>query len=373
MGNELIEVSVEAGGALRMIDRRTRQSYRDLLVLESGGDAGDTYTYCRPARDRIRRSRGPVTVRPLARGPLVVALEAEWRMRAGRRGRGAGTVGVRLLVSLYAGSPIVRCTLEIDNQAAHHRLRARFSTGLPSGSAVAGAQFGFIERTPVRAERGTYPRETPVTTAPAHRYVATAVKSRGIAVLAPGFFEYELDRRGDLVITLLRAIGALSRDDLPTRRGHAGWPVATPEAQCLGAERLQLAIAPVTRADLDDGTTLPELWEDGFLPVQGIWLRQATRLTVEPIDVTLEGDGLVFSGLKPAERGGGMVLRCYNATSQPAAGAWHFGAPVTGAHRARADERQLHEIRLGEGGRFVPFHAAPHEIVTIMVALGRSD
>jgi alpha-mannosidase len=203
--------------------------------------------------------------------------------------------------------------------------------------------------------------------------VAAAVKNRGLAVLAPGFFEYELDRRGDLAVTLLRAIGALSRDDLPTRRGHAGWPVATPEAQCIGAERLQLAIAPVRRMDLDGGTALPRLWEDAFLPVQGIWLRQATQLVVEPIDVMLEGDGLVFSGLKPAERGAGMVLRCYNATGRPAAGAWHFGAPVAAAHRARADERQLHEIRLGEGGRFVPFHAAPHEIVTIMVALSRSD
>jgi alpha-mannosidase len=182
-----------------------------------------------------------------------------------------------------------------------------------------------------------------------------------------------MDRRGDLAVTLLRAVGALSRDDLPTRRGHAGWPVATPGAQCLGAERLQLALAPVTRADVDDGSTLSELWEDAFLPVQGIWLRQATRIAVEPIDVTLEGDGLVFSGLKPAEQGGGMVLRCYNATGRPTAGAWHFGTPITSAHRARADERQLHEIRLGEAGRFVPFHAAPHEIITIMVVLGRSD
>jgi alpha-mannosidase len=137
-------------------------------------------------------------------------------------------------------------------------------------------------------------------------------------------------------------------------------------------ERVQLAIAPVTRADLG-GTTLAELWEDAFLPVQGIWLRQATALDLEPIDVALDGDGLVFSSLKPAERGRAMVLRCYNATDQPTAGAWHFGTPVASAHRARADERQLHEIRLGEAGRFVPFHAAAHEIVTIMVALGRSD
>jgi hypothetical protein len=66
-----------------------------------------------------------------------------------------------------------------------------------------------------------------------------------------------------------------------------------------------------------------------------------------------------------------MVIRCYNATNSPAAGAWHFGRVVVGAQRARADEHPLHEIRLGEGGRSVPFHAAPHEIVTIMVTLAR--
>jgi alpha-mannosidase len=79
----------------------------------------------------------------------------------------------------------------------------------------------------------------------------------------------------------------------------------------------------------------------------------------------------VFSALKPAEHGDAMVLRCYNATGKPAVGAWHFVRPVSAAHRARADEHPLHEIRLGEGGRVVPFHAAPHEIVTVMVALAR--
>jgi mannosylglycerate hydrolase len=373
IGNELVEISIDVTGALRLFDRRTGQSYPGLLALESAGDAGDTYTYSPPVRNRINRSRGPVTVRHLARGPFVAALETMWRMPAGRRGSGPGSVAVRLVVSVYAGSPIVRCTLDIDNQAAYHRLRARFSTGFTSGSAMAGAQFGSIERNSVRDDRRKYSREAPVTTAPAHRYVATAQEGRGLAVLAPGFFEYELDRRGDLVVTLLRAIGELSRDDLPTRPGHAGWPVATPDAQCPGRERLQLAIAPVTRAALDGGTALQELWEDAFLPVQAIWLRQATPLVLDPIDVTLEGEGLVFSGLKPAEHGQGMVLRCYNATGRPTGGAWRFGGAVTSAYRARADECQLHEIRLGEAGRLVPFHAAPYEIVTIMVTLGRSD
>jgi hypothetical protein len=128
---------------------------------------------------------------------------------------------------------------------------------------------------------------------------------------------------------------------------------------------------PVTRAVLEHSTSLPEIWEDAFLPIQAVWLRQATPLLPEALDIRLEGEGLVFSGLKPAESGWAMVLRCYNASDQATGGAWHFGSPVAAAHRARADERQLHEIRLGDAGKFVPFHAAPREIVTIMVALPR--
>jgi mannosylglycerate hydrolase len=373
MGNELIELSVKAGGGLRLMDRRTGQAYPGLLDFESAGDAGDTYTYSPLQGDRVRRTRGPVRVTPLARGPLVVAMQTEWRMRAGRRGRDLGVVILRLITSLYAGSPIVRCTLEIDNQAADHRLRARIGTGARASGALAGTQFGSIERPLVRTSELKYHRETPVPTAPAQRYVAAAVKSRGLAVLNPGFFEYELDQRGDLKITFLRAVGALSREDLPTRRGHAGWPTETPDAQCLGRESLQFAIAPVCQADLEQGTRLAELWEDAFLPIQAIWLRQATPLSLASIDITLEGENLVFSGLKPAERGQAMVLRCYNAGAKPTSGAWRFGTPITKAQRARADEHQLHEIRLGDGGRALPFHAAPHEIVTIMVVLGRPD
>jgi mannosylglycerate hydrolase len=375
LGNELVEVRVGPTGALQLFDRRTRQRYPDLFTLESSGDAGDTYTYCPPLRDQRRRSRGPVRVHPLANGPYVAALELRTRFAAGSRrgGHGLGAVEVRLVVSLYSGSAAVRCTLEIHNRASDHRLRLRAPTGLQRGNAVAGTQFGFIERAPLDRSRQKYSRETPVPTAPAHRYVARAMRSRGIALMAPGFFEYELDRRGDLWLTLLRSVGQLSRADLPTRRGNAGWPVETPEAQCHGMERVQLAFAPITQSQMEKGSVLPELWEDVFLPVQAVWLRQASPLSVEPFDVRLEGDGLVFSGLKPTERGSDMVLRCYNATGKPTVGTWHFSIPVVGARRARADEHPLHEIRLGEAGRIVPFHAAPHEIVTIMVALGPPD
>ncbi|MFL5516374.1 MAG: hypothetical protein ACJ8DJ_09460, partial [Gemmatimonadales bacterium] len=164
LGNELVEVRVGPTGALHLFDRRTRQRYPDLFTLESSGDVGDTYTYCPPSRDRIRRAQGPVRVRPLAHGPYVAAVEVRTRLVAGHRGRGQGNVEARVVVSLHAGSPAVRCTLELHNQAADHRLRLRVPTLLPRGNAVAGAQFGFIERAPLDGGSPKYSQEMPVPT-----------------------------------------------------------------------------------------------------------------------------------------------------------------------------------------------------------------
>jgi len=262
---------------------------------------------------------------------------------------------------------VVRCILDLDNQATWHRLRARVPTDLTGVPAVAGAAFGSVARPPVVVRAAEYPLETPVPTAPAQRFVAVADGRRGLALLAPGFFEYEWTRRGDLVLTLLRCVGELSRGDLPTRPGHAGWPTATPLAQCLGMSRVELAIAPVSQAELERGDLIPSLWEDAFLPVRGFWLRDAGDLVVPPIDIALEGTGLVVSAVKPAQQGSPLVLRCYNATGRRAPGAWRFGEGVKSAHRVRADERESTALVLEGRGKTVRFVAEPHEIVTILV------
>jgi alpha-mannosidase len=222
-------------------------------------------------------------------------------------------------------------------------------------------------RPAVIADPADYPLETPVPTAPAHRFVAAARGARGLALLAPAFFEYEWTPQGDLIVTLLRCVGDLSRGDLPTRPGHAGWPTRTPEAQCIGTSRIDWALAPVSAGDLERGDAVPHLWEDAFLPLQGWWLRDAGTLTPAPADVALEGTGLVLSAVKPAQAGSPMVLRCYNASARKAAGAWRFADGVKSAHRVRADERESVALVLEQRGNVVRFVAEPHEIVTILV------
>src|SRR5204862_1879077 len=106
--NHWIEVALEPTGALALHDRRSGLRFTDLLRVEDGGDAGDTYRYCPPAGDRVTRAAGPITARRLAAGPLVAARETRFALR--------DRAGVRLVVILHADGPLVRCILEIENR-----------------------------------------------------------------------------------------------------------------------------------------------------------------------------------------------------------------------------------------------------------------
>jgi alpha-mannosidase len=350
LANGLLEVAVGSGGLVELTDAGSGTRFRGLFALESEGDRGDTYTFAPVAKEPLERV-GWSAPRVTAAGPLVGALE----MRAALRG---GRVRARLTLALYAGSPLLRCTLELDNEIGDHRLRLRIPTGVTGGVATAGGPFGAVRRERREIDPTRYPRETPVATAPAHRFVAAG----GLAVLAPGFFEYEHEPGGDLLVTLLRCVGQLSRDDLPTRPGHAGWPTPTPGAQCPGRERIQLALAPAGAGDV------AALWEDAFIPPRAIWLRQASALEPAAIDLRLEGDGLVFSALKPAEGDARrLVFRCYNASGSRVEGRLVAGAALGSIERTLADEREGRRLALEAEGTAVRFTAGPHEIVTLAV------
>lgn len=357
MTNGLLEVSVGPDGLVELVDTRSAARYRGLLGLESEGDRGDTYSFA-PVEGESPMRASWSSVRPTAAGPLVGALET----RTALRGR---QVRARLTLALHAGSPILRGTLDLENDAGDHRLRLRVPTGVDARDVTAGGPFDAVRRERVAFDAASYPRETPVATAPAHRFVALGDGRRGLTLLTPGFFEYEHAAGGDLLVTLLRCVGQLSREDLPTRPGHAGWPTPTPGAQCLGRERIQLALAPAGAGDL------AALWEDAFVPPRAVWLRQASPLSPADIDLRLEGEGLVFSSLKPAEgEGRRVVLRCYNSTGDRVAGRLVSRTALGSVERTLADERPGEPLALESGGTVLRFAAGPREIVTFRLTPG---
>jgi len=202
------------------------------------------------------------------------------------------------------------------------------------------------------------------------RYVSTANGTRGITVLADGLPEYELKADGTLLVTLLRAFGQMSREGMPERPGHAGWPTPTPDAQCLGPFRASLAVLPHAERHLDDLVDIERVAEAFHAPPLAAMRRSLLAVPQPFRGPELVGAGLVLSAMKPAERGRGVVLRCYNATERPVAGEWRIPWPLRAAELARLDETPTGALGVTPDGA-IAFEAAPRAIVTVLVHLGR--
>jgi mannosylglycerate hydrolase len=364
--NGRLRVTAERDGTMTVASADEVTVLTGQLSLESERDEGDSYTFAPVPGDRPvagTRLGKPVLA---AAGPYVSTLHWGQRLSGGANNEGKpGRVTVNLTAELRGDGPAVHCTLRLDNRAENHRLRLRFPLGFKNVAAVAGAQFGQVTRVAPAARRQRM--ETPVRTAPAHRWVAAARKQKGLAILAPGFFEYELTASGDLLITVLRSIGELSRADLLTRWGHAGWPTSIPEAQCLGEDTIALGIALVSEAELREPERLEAIWEDLFLPPVVQWERDCTGESAAGPGIELTGEGLVYAACKPAEQGQGMVLRCYNSRDAATTGEWRFTEPVAGAAQVRLDESEIVGLPVGDLGRVVRFEAGPREIVSVLV------
>ena len=354
LANEYLDVRLGSDGTVDVTDLRSGARLRRLLGLTSEADLGDTYSFA-PGKARPTKSRARASARTLASGPLVGILEARWDDL---------DAAFRLHVELRSGEPFVRASLELENRGSDRRLRAHFPTGHPKAQIVVGAPFGWERRAPGAPARHS-PGEVPVATAPAHRYVAVTGKGGGLSLLVPGHCEYEWQEDGTLALTLLRAVGQLSRSDLATRPGHAGWPVPTPGAQCYGTDRIAFALAPVVTPEASI-PALHELWESAFLPPAARWLRDTGAWRPRPASVELHGAGLVLSAVKPAEDGNGIVLRCWNVSEGRVAGAWRVVPAPASATLTRADEEGGIELAIAADGT-VPFTAGPRSMVTIRI------
>ena len=265
LGNRYLSVAVSGTGTISLTDRKTGRQYPGLCALACHADQGDLYTWS-PAGNGTALETKTVSRTVLADGPLVATLETRWVLRAGRRGE----IAVRQLAVLHADSPVLRLRYDIENHARDCRITARLPVGA-RGSALAGTALGSIRRDPV-AESRPAGLEQEALTAPAHRFVLVGGQDRGLAVFAPGFFEYEWSDDGELAFTLFRAIGELSRDDLLERPGHAAWPMATPLAEEQGHHTIHLAVVPASGKGSADPIRLERQWEEIYLPLQSIFI-----------------------------------------------------------------------------------------------------
>jgi mannosylglycerate hydrolase len=317
--NDTFRVEAEKNGTLTVLDKRSRQTFRGLNRFEDGGDRGDEYNYCPPEHD-LKRSprlvRVEVEKSPLRQSLLLrLELTAPACLAADRKSRSRQTTKMEILsrVTLTAGVDRLDIQTRVDNRARDHRLRAHFPSGIKADRAYHDGHFEVVERRiglPVFDETWV---EQPRPEVPQRAFSAVTDGRSGLMVANRGLPEVEAvnNEAGEteIALTLLRSVGWLSRDDLSTRRGHAGPYLATPGAQLAGGWEFEYSILPLTggwetACQLAYGYQTPFLAcgtgvHSGTLPAAGSFL------TVEPAE-------FVISAVKETEDGRGWLVRGYN-------------------------------------------------------------
>ena len=362
--NGLIRLTVSDDGGIAIHDVRSGRQIDDLLIFEDRVDRGDLYTPSIRGTAAIPQFLGAEMTKF---GPLLGELRLRWALLPqpplGRSALENSEISVML--TLVADSPLVRLSIRGRNKMRDHRVRIGFRTGLVNATVWADAAFVPVPRERIQIPKEDRVAEVPPPTAPLHRYVSLFEASSGGTLFSDGLAEYEATTDGTIFVTLLRAVGELSRNDLPERPGHAGWPTPTPEAQALGRFAARFALLLHDGRTPDTIHSIEQAADDALLPLEGRTLRSAQHVP-EPIHgVELHGFGLAFSACKESEDGALVVVRCVNLLDEPVDGAWTFGMPIRQAHLASLDERLLESLPISD--RRVTFQAPPRGVVTIVV------
>jgi alpha-mannosidase len=143
---------------------------------------------------------------------------------------------------LRTGEPFVRVRHDIENPVRDHRLRAHHPLPEPVTTSDAECAYAVVTRG-LTAEGG--PHEPGLPTWPSRRFVDASDGTVGLAVVHDGLLEHEVVAGGtELAITLLRAVGYLSRIEPDLRPNPAGPALAVPGAQLLGEQTATYALVP---------------------------------------------------------------------------------------------------------------------------------
>lgn len=352
--NFFLRVRVNSDGTFDVHQKISKRDFKRCNLLEDVEDVGDTYDYSPAKRSGVftsKNRRGKI--RFIEKSPLLATAECSFVMmlpdqfdrKTGKRSKRLAKCSVKVLIKVNAIDPWVNVVCEFDNQAKGHRLSASFAAPVSVTSSIAGQAFWAAER-PLKIPVGKNWKQPPPATAPLQDFCAVEDRRGGLAVLTKGLYEYRAVREGGntaLKLTLLRAVGWLSRNDLSTRRGHAGPHLATPDAQCLGVQRFEYAVMPYAGTWRAAG--IPHHLQRFQAPVIDQQCANGSGGLPEEFSfIRIEPATLHFTGLKKCVYRDTVILRVVNLGTQRAKAKIRCGKPLRHAWKVTLGENRIEEI-----------------------------
>jgi len=322
--NEHLKVSINLNGQLTVTHKETGKVYDELLTFENAGDIGNEYIFKQPEDDvAILSSAFPVAVKVVTNSEwygevlLTTQMEVpisadeqleeerqavvEFRNRRAQRSKTTDLLTLQTTIKLEKGSSQLKFETAFENKMKDHRLRVLFPTKIQAATHEAESIYEVV----TRPNQVSASWKNPTNPQHQHAFVNLHDEQHGVTVANHGLNEYEvLAEEGTVAVTLLRAVGEM---------GDWGY-FPTPEAQCLGPQKVKYAIA------FHGAKDRIKTYQDAInfqIPFSAYETdRHPGKYSSQQQFLEITGSAFALTALKRKEGSGEIITRGYNLTRE---------------------------------------------------------
>jgi mannosylglycerate hydrolase len=359
-------------GTLSITDKRTNQVYQGLNRFVDGGDCGDLYNYCPPLHDQLvpsRLTKIHCEETEVSRKLIInYELSLPKTLSPDRKSRSHERIVHKIIstVTLVPGVPHIDIHTEIDNKASDHRLRVHFPAPFSCSTAFHDGQYELVERSIELPEYDDTWVEQPRPEVPQLRFTMVTDDKTSLTIANRGLPEVEVRKtkngKVEIALTLLRCVGWLSRDDLISRKGHAGpMAIPTPDAQMIGKHEFDYSIIP---GDKNKQASIHQAYAFSS-PLRSV--STAVHPGELPIDQSLisnSNPNFIITAIKSGEEKPGVIVRGFNLLSAPIEVTLRPFRAFKHAIRVNLAEEPIESLSISPQGQ-VTLRVEAYKIVTI--------
>jgi mannosylglycerate hydrolase len=371
--NEFLVVEVEtSNGTLIVTDKRNNQVYAGLNRFLDGGDCGDLYNFCPPKLDQQIEAKVASVISNINDVCQILVINNNLIIPSSisedRTTRNHQKIKIVLEseITLMPGIPRVDICTSVENRASDHRLRVHFPAPFATETAWHDGHYEIVER-PITNRSYDESWEEPSRPEKPQREFTTVTNGIiSLSIANRGLPEVEVlqneNNQTEIALTLLRCVGWLSRDDLTTRKSHAGpMNVATPAAQMPGKHTFHYSVIP----DGSDWHTSIQQAQAFNVPMRAIdtTIHSGTLPSISSMIINKNTDFMI-TAIKQAENVSGFIVRGFNPSSTPINVSILPWRPYPNAQLVQLDEQVIENIPISPDG-MVNIKVESHKICTL--------
>jgi alpha-mannosidase len=375
--NDFFHVSVNESGSLNITDKESGAEFPDCLRYIDEGDRGDSYNFDEvPGSGIIVSGAGASKVSIVETGPvratlrLETCLEIPEKLAPDRDARSSTRIAtpITTLVSLYNYIKRIDFRTTFDNRCEDHRFRVVFNAPFVASEVNVESAFDVVRR-PTRLEDGDGHVERPIGTSPQKTFSCIENGAGGMALFNRGVPEIEAAAHAGtttMALTLVRAVGWLSREDLVSRPLAAGPTLEAPGAQCKGPHEFEYAFTSY-RAQYEDAGIVNQAHAYAFPAAAIMTNRHRGKLKSGSSLVRPDNPNIVMSAIETSRRRGAWTVRLYNSSREAKETGLSFWSKGVKVYDVNFLERKRSSEPLRRKAGRVRLSFRPAEIKTLQV------